>query len=61
MGSFRPEYLSELLFPLLGNRPDPEIEPISPVSPALQADALPAELRIWHLLWNFISGTILET
>ena len=43
MGSFRQEYSSELPFPPLGNLPDPGTECISPVSPALQADSLPAE------------------
>ena len=36
----RPEYWSGLLFPSLGDLPDPGIEP---GSPALQADSLPAE------------------
>ena len=30
-------------FPPSGDLPDPGIEPVSPVSPALQADSLPAE------------------
>ena len=33
----------ELLLPSPGDLPDPETEPASPVSPALQADSLPAE------------------
>ena len=35
MGFSRQEYWSELSFPPLGDLPDPGIEPISPVSPAL--------------------------
>ena len=40
IGFSRPEYWSGLPFPTPGNLPDPGIEPISPVSPALQADSL---------------------
>ena len=43
MGFFRQEYWSGLPFPSPGKLPDPGIEPASPVSPALQADSLPAE------------------
>ena len=43
MGSFRQEYWSGLPFPSPGDLPDPGMEPTSPVSPALQADSLPAE------------------
>ena len=43
MGFFRQEYWSELPFPPLGFLSDPEIEHMSPLSPALQADSLPAE------------------
>jgi len=32
-----------LPFPPPGDLPDPEMEPASPVSPALQADSLPGE------------------
>ena len=39
----RQEYWSGLLFPHPGDLPDPGIEPMSPVSPALQADSLPTE------------------
>ena len=39
----RQEYWSGLPFPTPGTLPDPEIEPRSPASPALQADSLPAE------------------
>ena len=43
MGFSRPEYWSGLPFPSPGNLPDPGIEPMSPLSPALQADSLPTE------------------
>ena len=43
MESSRQEYWSRLPFPAPGDLPDPGIEPRSPVSPALQADSLPAE------------------
>ena len=39
MGFFRQEYWSELTFLSPGDLPDPGIEPMSPVSPALQADS----------------------
>ena len=32
-----------MLFPTRGDLPDPGIKPVSPVSPALQADSLPTE------------------
>ena len=41
--SIRQEYWSGLPFPSPGNLPHPGIEPVSPVSPALQADSLHAE------------------
>ena len=40
---FRQEYWSGLLFPPLGDVPDPGMELASPVSPALQVDSLPTE------------------
>ena len=40
MGFFRQEYLSGLPFPSPGDLPDPQVEL---VSPALQADSLPAK------------------
>ena len=43
MGFSRQEYWSGLPFPSPGDLPDPRIEPTSPLSPALQADSLPAE------------------
>ena len=39
----RQEYWSGLRFPTLGDLPDPVIEPMSPLSPTLQADYLPSE------------------
>ena len=44
MGFASQEYWSGLPCPPPGVLPDPGIEPESPVSPALQADSLPAEL-----------------
>ena len=38
MGLFRQEYWSGLPFPSPGDLPDPGIEAMSPVSPALQAE-----------------------
>ena len=43
MGFSRQEYGSGLPFPLPGDLPNSGIQPVSPVSPALQADSLPAE------------------
>jgi len=43
MGFFRQEYWSGLPFPPPVNPSDPGIEPMSPVSPALQVDSLPTE------------------
>ena len=40
MGFSREEYWSGLPFPSPGDLPDPGIEPVSPVSPALQVDSL---------------------
>ena len=39
----RQEYWSGLRFSTLGDLPDPVIEPMSPLSPTLQADYLPSE------------------
>ena len=41
MNFFRQEYWSGLPFPPPGDLPDPGIEPLSPVSPALQVNSLP--------------------
>ena len=43
MGFFRQEFWNGWPFPSPGDLPDLEIEPVSLVSPALQADSLPAE------------------
>ena len=43
MEFFRQEQWSGLPFPSPGHLPNPGIEPMSPVSPVLQADSLPAE------------------
>ena len=40
MRFFRQEYWSGLPCPLLGDLPDPGTKPLSPMSPALQADSL---------------------
>ena len=43
MGFSRQQHWSSLLFPPLGDLPDPGIESVSPESLALQADSLPLE------------------
>ena len=43
MGFSRQEYWSGLPFPSKPDLPDPGFEPVSPVSPAFQADSLPAK------------------
>ena len=43
VGFSRQEYWSGLPFPSPRDLPNPGIKPVSPVSPALQADSLPAE------------------
>ena len=43
VGFFRQEYYNGLPCPPPGDLPDPGIEPMSPVSPTLQADSLPTE------------------
>ena len=52
MGSLRQEYWNGLPCPPRGDLPTPGIEPMSPVSPALQADSLalapPGQRRQWH-------------
>ena len=40
MGFPKQEYWTELPFPSPGDLPDPGIEPMSPVSPALWADSV---------------------
>ena len=49
MGLFRQEYWSELPFPPPGDLPNSGIEPMSPVSSALQADCLPAEPSVVYI------------
>ena len=57
MGFSRQEYWSGLPFPPPGDLPDLRIEPMPPVSPALQADSLPAELNciVHPNLWQCLS------
>ena len=43
MGFSKQEYWSGLPFPFPGNLPSTGIEPLSPMSPALQADSLPTQ------------------
>ena len=43
MGFSRQKYWSGLPFSLLGDLPNPGIEPMSPVSPALQVNSLPTK------------------
>ena len=43
IGLPRQEYWSGLPFPSPVDLPDPGIKPVSPMSPALQANSLPAE------------------
>ena len=52
MGFFRQKYWRGLPFPPPGHLTDPGVEPTSPMSPASQVDALPAELY-----WGFPSGS----
>ena len=51
IGFSRQEYWNALPCPPPGDLPDPGIEPVSPVSPALQADSLltepPGKLPVW--------------
>ena len=51
MGFFRQEYWSGLPVPSPGDLPDPGIEAMSPVSPALQANSLSTEL-FWRAHQN---------
>ena len=55
------EYWSGLPFPPPGDLPNPETEPTSPASPALQADSLPAEHqgspKGWELLPHGLQST----
>ena len=56
MGFSRQEYWSGLPFPPPGDLPNPGIEPVSRVSPALQADSLPDEPVGKPLLVNVKPG-----
>ena len=53
MGFSRQEYWSGLPCPPPGNLPDPGIKPLSPASPALQADSL--TLSHWGLFYFFFT------
>ena len=52
MGFSRQGYWSGLPFPSPGDILHPGIEPMPPVSPALQADSLPAEPSVKPLIKN---------
>ena len=55
---FRQEYWSGLPFPPAGNVLDPEIEPVSPVFPALKVDSLPLRHLGGHcrgMRWGYYS------
>ena len=54
LGFCRQEYWTGLPFPPPEDLPSPGIKPMSPVSPALQEDSLPAEPTVKHL----IQGTL---
>ena len=47
----RQEYWSGLPCPSPGDLPNPEIEPVSLVSPSLQTDSLPTELPWKPIKW----------
>ena len=47
MGFSRQKYWSGLPFSLLGDLPNPEIEPMSPVSPALTGGFITTEKPAW--------------
>ena len=56
----REEYWSGLLFPYPVDLPDPGIEPMSSVSPALQADSLPTvppgkPINMYTYIYDFFS------
>ena len=52
MGFSRQGYWSGLPFPPPGSFPNPGVEPMSPISPALQVDYLPAEPSGIPAIWN---------
>ena len=55
MGVFRQEYCSGLPFPPPGNLPDPGIEPMSLVSPALADEFLTGGCIMKHHIYMYIS------
>ena len=57
----REEYWSGLLFPYPVDLPDPGIEPMSSVSPALQADSLPTEPSGKHKTGIVLQGDSNDT
>ena len=56
MGFSRQEYWSGLPGPPPGDLPDPGTEPLSPVSPALQADSLPLSYRRSPYKWKMVGA-----
>ena len=61
MGFSRQQYWSGLPYPSPGDLPDPEIEPMNPVSPALQADSLALSHRgiprqVFGVMHNFTAA-----
>ena len=46
LGFFKQEYWNGFPFPTPGDRPDPGIELMSPVSPALQVVSLPSKALV---------------
>ena len=54
MGFSRQEYWSGLPCPPPGDLPDPGVKPMSPVSPALQADSLPLSHQGSPCVYRFI-------
>ena len=61
IGFSRQQYSSGLPFPPPGDLPDPETEPTSPTSPALQADSLPLSHRESpFLVFDSLKRKILE-
>ena len=55
MGFSRQEYQSGLPFPPPRDLPDPGIKPTSPISPALQSDALPRRHHYTELYFLMLS------
>ena len=61
MGVSRQEYWSGLPFPSPGYLPNPGIEPVSPVSSALQASSVFIEASRKPKLWTEIKDSSLQT